>query len=48
LEFPRNWVVFWRFPVIGVPLNHPFLQDVPYCSTINLPSGVSPFMETLI
>ena len=35
----------WRFPEIGVPLNHLFQEDFPYKPLI---LGIPPFMETII
>ena len=34
---------FWRFPKIGVPLNHPFLDRLSMKKTIRCELGVSPW-----
>ena len=31
--------MIWRFPEIGLPLNHPFVDGISMKSTIQLPSG---------
>ena len=29
LAFVNSWKLIWRFPEMGVPLDHPFQEDVP-------------------
>ena len=38
------YIYIWKFPEMGVPLNHPFLIG---CSTINHPFGGTPIYENL-